>query len=272
MERSQPFVSSWDNVVSEGRNELVFEDKNKEYGAYVIRKKYNFSLLIGILISVFILVMAVLIPLINTLWDSIEIAPKEEYKVVELTLDALPKPKVLPMAKPIEQPPVLAKIKFTVPEPTEEEVKEPPVAQTQLDDKKIGDQTQKGDEDASDLNVETSNDIIGNEVVEAYPVNVDKPALPAGGWDAFGNFIIDNFNKNLITADEINNGIDVYIKIGATGDLVDVTINRSCGNKALDNEALRVIKMYKKRWTPAMYNGKPWGSARIVPLVFPEEE
>ena len=33
--------SNWDNVVSDGRNDLVFENRNKEYGAFDIRRKYN---------------------------------------------------------------------------------------------------------------------------------------------------------------------------------------------------------------------------------------
>ncbi len=274
MERSQPFVSSWDNVVSDGRNELVFEDKNKEYGAYVIRKKYNSSLLIGILVSAFILTLAVAIPLINTLWNTEEEKPKEEYKeVVSNMADLLPKEKVLPLTlPPPPPPPVLEKLKFTIVEVTEEKVEEPIVTQTAANDKKLGEETVKGDPDATDLgDIEQSNDLIGSEVVVSYPVNVDKAAIPGGGWDAFTNYIIDNFDKNLLTVSEINNGIDVYVKISVTGELMEVTINRSCGNKTLDAEALRDIKSYKKKWTPAMINGRPSPSARLLPLVFPVE-
>ncbi|MCX6181118.1 MAG: TonB family protein [Bacteroidetes bacterium] len=268
MEQNQPLVPSWDNVVSEGRNELVFENKNKEYGAYVIRKKYNLSLLIGISISAFILTAAVLIPLLNTMFEEVVEKPKDDDVVItEITLEALPKPKVLPMNKPIEKPLIAAKIKFTIPEPTEEEVKEPPVAQTQLDDKKIGEKTVAGDDNVNDLNVDQTDDIIGGGTVESYPIRVDKYAkVPEG----FGDFVMDNFNKNLISVEEINNGIEVLVKISASGELVDVTINISCGNKVLDAEAIRVIKSCKKKWTPAMYNGKITSSALRVPLVFPD--
>jgi protein TonB len=41
----------WDDVTSIGRNEIVFEGRHKAYGAFYIRKRYNFALLISLLIS-----------------------------------------------------------------------------------------------------------------------------------------------------------------------------------------------------------------------------
>ena len=33
--------SGWDNPLSSNRNDIVFENRNKAYGAYDLRKNYN---------------------------------------------------------------------------------------------------------------------------------------------------------------------------------------------------------------------------------------
>lgn len=41
--------NSWYNVVSDVRNEIVFQNRNKNYGAYQIRKEYNKTLSVIVL-------------------------------------------------------------------------------------------------------------------------------------------------------------------------------------------------------------------------------
>lgn len=43
-------------------DDLVFENRNREYGAYQLRKRYNSVLLTGLVIAVFLVTIAVLIP------------------------------------------------------------------------------------------------------------------------------------------------------------------------------------------------------------------
>src|SRR5665213_2759349 len=42
---------SWDDVTSLGRNEIVFEGRHKAYGAYYVRQRYNYALLMGLVLS-----------------------------------------------------------------------------------------------------------------------------------------------------------------------------------------------------------------------------
>ena len=39
-------VANWNNVSSDSRNDIVFEGRNQEYGAYEIRRKYNWTVTI----------------------------------------------------------------------------------------------------------------------------------------------------------------------------------------------------------------------------------
>ena len=43
----------------------MFEDRNKEYGAYRLRKKYNRNVIIALLIGIIILGTAVITPYLN---------------------------------------------------------------------------------------------------------------------------------------------------------------------------------------------------------------
>ena len=43
--------SDWNNVVSDVRNDAVFDNRNKEYGAYWIRKNYNRVVLLAFYIA-----------------------------------------------------------------------------------------------------------------------------------------------------------------------------------------------------------------------------
>ena len=44
---------NWENCIQEDRNELVFANRNKEYGAYYIRSRYTKTLLMAFLASTF---------------------------------------------------------------------------------------------------------------------------------------------------------------------------------------------------------------------------
>lgn len=45
------FKNQWDDVTDEGRNEIVFENRNKAYGAYELRKNYHQTLLRALAIT-----------------------------------------------------------------------------------------------------------------------------------------------------------------------------------------------------------------------------
>lgn len=272
MERDPSFVSNWDNVVSDGRNDLVFEDKNKEYGAYVIRKKYNSSLLIGILVSVFILTLAVVIPLINTLWDQTEdIAPQEEVVVISNLEDLMPKEKVLPLEAPPPPPPIMERIKFTIVEVTEEEVEEPPVTQEKLEDKKVGETTEKGDPDATDLpDIVESNDLIGAGEDNTIYTHVEQEAIyPGGGLRKIWEYVYNNYNQDLYEQfPDVTGEILVTFVVNKKGEISDVRISKGLNNRVLENEAIKVVKSLPGKWIPGKNNGKAVDSYYSVPIKF----
>ena len=45
-----------------GFDDIVFKNRNKEYGAYSIRKKYHRTLLMGFIIGIVVLAAAIIVP------------------------------------------------------------------------------------------------------------------------------------------------------------------------------------------------------------------
>jgi protein TonB len=55
------FTQSWDDPVNPIRNEMVFANRNKEYGAYVIRRNYNKRVVMALLIALTVVILSVVI-------------------------------------------------------------------------------------------------------------------------------------------------------------------------------------------------------------------
>ena len=93
-------------------DDLVFEKRNKSYGAYPIRQSYTFNIFMGLIIGLFIIGCAIIIPYANAYFQSkrkVVIQKNVEVTVQEVKLDE----EVKPEYKPEELKPDL--VKFTVP-------------------------------------------------------------------------------------------------------------------------------------------------------------
>src|SRR5690348_1504466 len=109
-------IVSWDNPVNRERADLVFENRNKEYGAYQIRKNYEKLIATAMLYTLAIIVLGVGVPLIVN-YISEKVGANKKVMSEEVTL-AEPPPidKTIPPPPPvIPPPPVVQTIKFTPP-------------------------------------------------------------------------------------------------------------------------------------------------------------
>ncbi|MGD0754484.1 MAG: hypothetical protein ABR927_05425, partial [Bacteroidales bacterium] len=71
-------------------DDIVFEVRNKEYGAYKLRKKYNRTVIIALLIGILILATAVITPYINA--KALENRSKRTERQVEIKMEKLDQP------------------------------------------------------------------------------------------------------------------------------------------------------------------------------------
>ena len=93
--------SQWTDPTDVERNEMVFEKRNKAYGAYAIRKNYNKTLVRALVFSVFIILSLFMIPKItmvfaketikdewkDVIWDITPPAPTKKVEIVKVQVD-----------------------------------------------------------------------------------------------------------------------------------------------------------------------------------------
>src|SRR5665811_151927 len=71
-------------------DDIVFEERNKEYGAYRLRKRYNRNVSIALLIGVLIIATAIITPYINA--KALESRTKRAERQVEIKMENLDTP------------------------------------------------------------------------------------------------------------------------------------------------------------------------------------
>ena len=84
-------------------DDIVFEERNKEYGAYRLRKKYNRNVLIGLLIGILIIGTAIITPYLNA--KAAEGRTKRAERQVEIKLENLDTPNEQVAPPPPPPPP-----------------------------------------------------------------------------------------------------------------------------------------------------------------------
>ena len=97
----ETLFNQWTNVVAEGRNELVFEHKHKEYGAYQIRRNYNRTVFTALTITAISFIFAISIPAIL---DWINRQKDEKVVAVDITPTDLTAPPPLDETEPPPPP------------------------------------------------------------------------------------------------------------------------------------------------------------------------
>ena len=239
--------------------DIVFEGRNKIYGAYELRKSNTKTTVRALIIGSVIFALAVAAPLIASfLPDSNVDDVNNDIKIATVKLP--PKKEVVKpnQPPPPPPPPKVDQVKFVKPVVAKaEEVTEDPPKIVDLKDKKVGDQTIKGDPDA----VLTVDEPTGtgtaavveentNEIYNVAGIEV-KPDFP-GGMDKFYKFVGNNYK----TPEEEGLKGKVYVTfvVEKDGSLTDIKVLRDIGY-GTGAEAIRVLKKCP-RWTPGEQNGK----------------
>lgn len=256
--------------------DILFEDRNKEYGAYELRKTYNRRLFkaIGVTGSVFLLLFVGGIVSGRGARNSVVVPPTVQDVVLEAAKTEMPPP--TPPPPKIEVPRV-ATIQWTKPVIVDDNDKpDPPPTVDQLDDNvKIAADTKAGTGDA-DIVAPASSDAVGKGIVEAPKRDAEpeiwttvqiESSYPGGGpaWLRF-------LNKNLHYPDDAQNNeiqgvVVVQFIVDDKGNVSDVQAVSGPANGGLREEAVRAIRK-SGLWTPAIQNGRQVKSYKRQPITF----
>lgn len=235
--------------------DIVFDGRNKLYGAYELRKTNGKTTMRSFIIGGIIFTFLVSIPVLANLLPEDTEDNTLDQKITTVKLPPKEKPKEnLPPPPP--PPPKVDQVKFVKPvvAKAEEVVEEPPKIK-EIVDKKLGAETIKGDPDA-ELTVEPvgngPKDVVeeDNNIYNTAGIEV-KPDFP-GGIDKFYKFVGKNYQ--VPEEEGLKGKVFVSFVVEKDGSLTDIKVIRDIGY-GTGKEAIRVLKSCPK-WTPGEQNGK----------------
>lgn len=260
-----------DQLITKDFDEIVFENRNKAYGAYELRKKYNKHVNRAFIIALSIFVLSVSIPAImNFINSSLEEINMQQ----NVELNMLQEPPPLdedqpppPPPPPDPPPPVQETIKFTPPVVTEEPIKEEDIPPPQEEITNAGKTTQEGTEGVIDLPTEgTGNQIIEEAPPQIFTIVEQMPEFP-GGEEKLMEYLQKNVKYPAMAREShITGTVFVTFVVQGNGDITDVRKLKGIGG-GCDEEALRVIKNMPS-WKPGKQNGKSVPVQYNLPIKF----
>lgn len=273
--------------------DLVFEGKNKEYGAYVMRsnsvKRHNRAMLVIILI---LAVVAILGIVVNTVIAAAEARPEDENEqaLVEMATEA----------EAEEEEMEEEQQKYEEPEP--EVIKEDLLNTVKLteiaimEDDKVTEQIKNQDELKEDdtavgavnedrgvdniIDAQEHKNVVVVEEVKPEPPKVEKPddnkvftsveQMPVypGGDGA----LLADIHKNLVyppvaAENGVEGKVTVSFVVTKNGSIGEVKVARG-KDPDLDKEAVRAVRALKKKFTPGKMNGHAVNVWYHVPITF----
>ncbi len=269
--------SQWTDPTDENRNALVFENRNKEYGAYAIRTNYNRNLIRSLVSGALLVLILFLIPSINKLFaKEIKIEnvdgwvefdrPPDEVKPDQPEEDKVENKK---------QEPLKSNEDNYYKQVVDEKILLDSMTMEEINKLKIGAGNHpKGDGEDFDL---FPSILDGDSVVKltlgAQPSTVPiwLPVMPeyVGGEEALFKFLSLNLEfpeKAKLVGKSAK--LRVGFIIEKDGSVSDVKIlNCSEADFGFEEESLRVMNLMPK-WKPGEQNGHPARVRYNIPISF----
>lgn len=259
--------------------DILFEGKNKAYGAYDLRKTYNSRMLKALLITgVFLLFVFIGSVIANKIAEPHE---KQTIDVIDTEMAEVEKEKVVP-PKPIEPiipPPAqeINQVKYTAPTIVKDDLVKPDEKIVEItDDAAISSKTVESD--IKDHVVQAPVEDKGTQVVEVPKTDdnenkifnsVEVEAAFPGGQAAWVKYLRNNLNANIANDNAAPAGtykVIVRFIVSKDGLISDVVAETKLGY-GMEDEAVKIIKKGPK-WTPALQNGTNVNAYRRQPITF----
>ncbi|KIA85182.1 energy transducer TonB [Flavobacterium sp. AED] len=258
--------------------DLVFQYRNKEYGAYQLRQESTKTSIMALFMGILLLTSALSIPVILNYFN-----PENKITIPELTNTLVNVTDIIipNQLREIEKP-VLPKVKAQNTEAPiqSDQLVNPIIVQAQLANQNIAKNTDNttitntstegtatvginptsstGTGTATDTPIDPGNTIVATATLDKLP------EFP-GGINKFYTYVGNNFEKP-----DVDSGstMKVYVAfvIEKDGSMTDIQVKRDPGY-GLGKEAIRVLKSLKTKWSPGMIGSKPVRTAYNLPIT-----
>jgi protein TonB len=264
--------------------DILFDNRNKAYGAYELRKNYHIRLRRSMMIAATLVMISVSAPIVASMFDKPIVVdlPNDHPRIIkdiEVIIPKEPEPKV-PEAKPLEPSNPVTTIANTTPiieaaaavndadlPPTKEELK----------DAVAGIENKEG-EGTDVLNLPIiDHEGEGSGIIPQEPApndneifdDVDVSQMPEfpGGEEELIRYLAQNIQYPKQALDGNTEGrVLIGFVVNKEGNIDDVKVLRSIGD-GCDEEAVRVIHKMPK-WKPGKNNGKLVNVFYNLPVTF----
>jgi protein TonB len=256
--------------------DILFDGRNKEYGAYELRKTYNSRMTRALAVTACVVLGAFGFGFVSKHARArMEVPPI----VTDVVLEKVEKPITPPVTPPppvVKAPPV-ATVRWVTPRVVPDpQATEAPPENKDIDNVKISTATHDGAiDDGRDMAPPSLGSGNGNVVEQPKKEDDDGIFLVTeidasypGGVPAWARFL----SKNLRYPDEaqaagIQGPVLVQFIVDKEGNVSDVQAVSGPTEGGLRDEAIRVIKKSGK-WVPAIQNGRNVKSYKRQPVIF----
>lgn len=268
-----------ENILQSDFLDILFENRNKAYGAYLLRKNYSNRLFKSLAATIAVAFAFVLVYYVHSIFfkketdatimfTEVHLEPLPE---VQPKKNEEPKPKEKPLSKPIAQE------AYAAPEIVEDDKADKPLpAVSDLNDKLISTVTRDGDAfSANEIAPRATEGVkegdspapIAEVIEEVQAPLLHAQVMPEfpGGMEAFRKFML----RNLRQPGNLEEGVKVVVRVqfvvDANGEITNLKVVQS--GEELDKEVIRVINKMP-RWKAGMQNGKNVPVYFTLPVTF----
>ncbi|UOE41420.1 energy transducer TonB [Chryseobacterium suipulveris] len=263
-------------------DEIVFENRNKEYGAYDLRTSHRKMLTKAFILGTVLFCIAAITPFVimkikqmnakettEVSANLIDILPEQE-QIIEQPKDEPPPPPPPPKEEPKQEI-----IQNVVPEPVKApKVETPPPPITKQLETTTGLINQEGVKTPTytppppppSTGTKTETVEVKPQVSETQVyTEVEQLAEFPGGINAFRSKVNSNFDTSVMSGDEGVVKSEVTFVVERDGSITDVKATGS--NSTMNAEAVRTVKSIKNKWAPAKINGQAVRYRYRLPLT-----
>ena len=262
-------------------DEIVFENRNKAYGAYDLRTSYRSVLTKSFILGTILFLVAAITPFV--IMKIKQMNAKEATEVNANLIDILPEEPIIeevvedeppPPPPPKEEEPQQEVIQNVVPEPVKApKVETPPPPITEQLKTTTGLVNQEGVKTPSYTPPPPPPGPTKSTTVEVKPqvsetqvyTEVEQLAEFPGGINSFRSKVNSSFDTSVMDGDEGTVKTEVTFVVERDGSITDVKANGS--NKDFNAEAIRTVKSIKNKWAPAKINGQSVRYRYRMPLT-----
>jgi len=245
-------------------DDIVFELRNKEYGAYSLRKRYNRNVLVSLVIGIIILATAIITPYINA--KALDNQSKRAERQVEIKMENLEQPNEVVAPPPPPPPPpadVVQQQKY-VPPVVVDSVKPEDNVQFMTADEA---QTEVKNTEVTEVPTEVKEEVQEAEKEEVPFVVVEEMPMYPGGDVELLKYIGEHTNyPEVAKENNIQGRVIVRFCVTAKGGVSQVSILKGV-DPELDAEAIRVVNTLPA-FKPGKQGGKPVPVWYMVPITF----